>query len=156
MRTSATKKPLSLLAALLQVVLLAAFARVLAELDTVEESVVQQCLHVIERLVQAYRGLWPKQRLPVHAALNILLLALQPKQAVLHSMLPRLVSIMLTYTLKPADNNLIAGGVCCLCWSFLEQVCALLHHSTFSKAVARTDTALILTECHQREWTNDT
>ena len=123
----------------------------LAELDTVEEIVVQQCLHIIERLVQAYRGLWPKQRLPVHAALNTLLLALQPKQAVLHSMLPRLVSVMLTYTLKPADNNLIAGGVCCLCWSVL---CFTTAH--LLKAVAVTDTALTMTECHQREWANDT
>ena len=104
-------------------VLLAAFARVLGELDTVEEEVVQQCLHIIERLVQSYRGLWPKQRLPVHSALNILLAALRPKQAVLQSMLPRLVSVVLTYTLMPADNNLIAGEVCCLL-CVLRQVCA--------------------------------
>ena len=109
---------------LLQVVLLAAFARVLGELDTIEEEVVQQCLHIIERLVQSYRGLWPKQRLPVHSALSILLSALRPKQAVLQSMLPRLVSVVLTYTLKPADNNLIAGAVCSLS-CLLEQVCIL-------------------------------
>ena len=96
----------------MQVVLLAAFARVLAELDTVEEAVIQQCLHIIVRLVQAYRGLWPKQRLPVHAALNILLSALRPKQAVLQSMLPRLVSVLLTHTLQPADDNLVAGEAC--------------------------------------------
>ncbi len=93
----------------MQVVLLVALAKVLAELDTVEEAVLQQCLHVIERIVQAYRGLWPKQRLPVHAALNIFLSAIAPKQAVLQSVLPRFVSILLTYTLKPAEANLIAG-----------------------------------------------
>lgn len=96
----------------MQVVLLAAFARVLAELDTAEEAVIQQCLQIIERLAQAYRGLWPKQRLPVHAALNILLSALRPKQAVMQSMLPRLVSVLLTHTLKPADDNLVAGEAC--------------------------------------------
>ena len=94
----------------MQVVLLAAFARVLTELDEIEESVVQQCLHIIERLVQAYRGLWPKQRLPVHAALNILLSAIRPKQAVMQSMLPRLISVLLIHTLRPADDNLIAGA----------------------------------------------
>ena len=101
----------------LQVVLLAAFGRVLGEVDTVEESVVQHCLHIIERLLQSYRGLWPKQRLPVHAALNTLLSALKPKQAVLQSMLPRLVSVVLTHTLKPAEDVFIAGVawffVCC-------------------------------------------
>ncbi len=93
----------------MQVALLVALAKVLAELDTVEEAVLQQCLHVIERIAQAYRGLWPKQRLPVHAALNIFLSAIAPKQAVLQSVLPRFVSILLTYTLKPAEANLIAG-----------------------------------------------
>lgn len=100
---------------MLQVVLLAAFARVLGEVDTVEEAVLQQCLHIIERLVRSYRGLWPKQRLPVHAALNTLLSALRPKQAVLQSLLPRLVSIVLTHTLKPAEDAFIAGGACQLC-----------------------------------------
>lgn len=92
-----------------EVVLLAAFARVLAEVDTVEEAVLQQCLHIIERLVQSYRGLWPKQRLPVHAALNLLLSALAHKQSMLHSILPRLVSVLLTHTLKPAEDGFIAG-----------------------------------------------
>jgi len=100
-----------------QVALLVALAKVLAELDTVEEAVLQQCLHVIERVVQAYRGLWPKQRLPVHAALNIFLSAIAPKQAVLQSVLPWVVSILLTYTLKPAEANLIAGDSCLLCIS---------------------------------------
>ena len=95
----------------MQVVLLVARAKVLAEIDTVEEAVLQQCLHVIKRIVQAYRGLWPKQRLPVHAALNIFLSAIAPKQAVLQSVLPRFVSILLTYTLKPAEANLIAGDL---------------------------------------------
>ena len=107
-------------ACVLQVVLLAAFGRVLAEVDTVEESVLQQCLHIIQRLVQSYRGLWPKQRLPVHAALNTLLSALKPKQAVLQSMLPRLVSIVLTHTLKPAEDVFIAGVACWLCCSRSE------------------------------------
>lgn len=93
----------------MQVALLVALAKVLAELDTVEEAVLQQCLHVIQRIVQAYRGLWPKQRLPVHAGLNIFLSAIVPKQAVLQSVLPRFVSILLTYSLKPAEANLIAG-----------------------------------------------
>lgn len=91
----------------------------LAEVDTVEEAVLQQCLHIIERLVQSYRGLWPKQRLPVHAALNLLLSALAHKQSMLHSILPRLVSVLLTHTLKPAEDGFIAGVVlCCLlcCW----------------------------------------
>lgn len=99
-----------------QVVLLAAFARVLGEIDTVEEAVLQQCLHITERLVRSYRGLWPKQRLPVHAALNTLLSALRPKQAVLQSVLPRLVSVVLTQTLKPAEDAFIAGVACQLCY----------------------------------------
>lgn len=109
----------------MQVVLLAAFARVLCELDTIEEEVVQLCLHIIERLVQSYRGLWPKQRLPVHSALNILLSALRSKPAVLQSTLPRLVSVVLTYTLKPADHDLIAGAACCLSL-LLDLVCGLM------------------------------
>jgi len=93
--------------------LLVALSKVLAQLDSVEEAVLQQCIHVIERIVQAYRGLWPKQRLPVHAALNIFLSAIGPKQAVLQSVLPRLVSVLLTHTLKPAEA-LVAGDHYCL------------------------------------------
>ena len=96
----------------MQVALLVALAKVLAELDTVEEAVLQHCLHVTQRIVQAYRGLWPKQRLPVHAAFNIFLSALSTKQAVLQSVLPRFVSMLLTYTLKPAEANLVAGPCC--------------------------------------------
>ena len=100
---------LSITIVLLQVVLLVAVAKVLAELDTIEEAVLQHCLHITERIVQAYRGLWPKQRLPAHAALNIFIAAIRSKPAVLQSVLPRLVSILLTYTLKPAEANQIAG-----------------------------------------------
>ena len=96
-------------AQLLQVVLLVALAKVLAELQTVDEATLQQCLHVTQRIVASYRGLWPKQRLPVHAALNILLAGLRPQHAVLQSLLPRLVSMLLTYTLRPADPTIIAG-----------------------------------------------
>ena len=116
----------------MQVALLVALAKVLAELDTVEEAVLQQCLHVIERVVQAYRGLWPKQRLPVHAALNIFLSAIAPKQAVLQSVLPRFVSILLTYTLKPAEANLIAGEKCTrlstFMWHPLSCSCKYVAH----------------------------
>ena len=89
-----------------------ALAKVLTELDTIEEPVLQQCLHVIERIVQAYRGRWPKQRLPVHAALNTFLSALRTKPAVLQSVLPAFVRVLLTYSLKPAEANLIAGTFC--------------------------------------------
>lgn len=87
-----------------------ALAKVLAELQTADEATLQQCLHVAQRIVASYRGLWPKQRIPVHAAFNILLAGLRSKPAVLQSLLPRLVSMLLTYTLRPADSNLIAGS----------------------------------------------
>ena len=94
-----------------QVTLLGAMGQLLAESASVDDSVVQQGLHVVGRIVQAYRGLWPKQRGPVHAALNSYLMALTPKQVILQSMLPKFVGILLTYTLKPGEDNLVAGKV---------------------------------------------
>ena len=93
----------------MQIALLVALAKVLSELQTPDESTLQQCLHVTQRVAASYRGLWPKQRIPVHAALNILLAGLRSKPALLQSLLPRLVGMLLTYTLKPADSNVIAG-----------------------------------------------
>ena len=93
----------------MQVTLLRAMGSLLGESIAVDDAVVQQCLHVVGRIVQAYRGLWPKQRIPVHAALNNFLAALAPKHIVLQSTLPQFVSILLSHTLKPAEDNLIAG-----------------------------------------------
>ena len=97
----------------LQVTLLAAMGTLLGESSAVDDAVVQQGLHVVGRIVQAYRGLWPKQRIPVHAALNNFLAALAPKHIVLQSMLPQFVGILLSHTLKPAEDNLIAGIAPC-------------------------------------------
>lgn len=119
-------------ASVLQVALLVALAKVLAELNTADEATLQQCLHVTHRIVAAYRGLWPKQRATVHSALNILLAGLRPKAAALQSLLPRLVSMLLTYTLRPADDSFMTGGcfIYCLCFGsgiLILSVCLRVH-----------------------------
>lgn len=93
----------------LQVTLLGALGKLLAQTDVIDDAVVQQGLHVVGRIAQAYRGLWPKQRPPVHAALNRFLAALAPKQVVLQSVVPQLVAILLSHTVKPAADTYIAG-----------------------------------------------
>ena len=112
-RTDLLRKLLHIICLGSQVTLLGAMAMLLGESTSVEEAVVQQGLHVVGRIVQAYRGLWPKPRGPVHSALNTYLMALMPTQVVLQLTLPQFVGLLLTHTLKPAEDNLVSGRVHC-------------------------------------------
>lgn len=89
----------------MQVALLRALSRIMAELPHIPEITLQQCVDIADRIAQAYPSLWPKQQLPVHAAFCDLLAALAPKQALLNGLLPRLVACMLTHTLRPPETT---------------------------------------------------
>lgn len=111
-----------------QVALLTALSQVIAQLPAVPEAALQQALMLADRIAATYGALWPVQRPPVHAAFAALLGALAPDQAALRGALPRLVSLLLAHTLRPAEvsTGSLSGSITaplslmhCMCYGAL-------------------------------------
>ena len=77
----------------------------------------------------AYQRLWPVYKRRAQAAMRALLQAIASKPFLMQALVPRLVSMLLAHTVRPAESQTGAGGPQHACLLRCRSACQYLVHT---------------------------